>query len=43
MQTKITDFTDKKEQLLDRADLAAEQQSNGEFVRGVNDVKHRKK
>jgi hypothetical protein len=46
-QTKITDFGDVKErgkQLLDIADsLAAEQQSNGEFVRGVNNVKRRRK
>ena len=43
-QLKITDFTDKKEQLLDRVDLAAEQQSNGEFVlSGANNVKRPKK
>jgi hypothetical protein len=44
MQRK-TDFVDKKEmQLLDcESNLAAEQQSNGKFVRGVNNVKRRKK
>jgi hypothetical protein len=45
-QTKITDFidTEKEKQPLDReSDLAAEQQSNGKFVRGVNNVKRRKK
>ena len=39
-QRKITDFLDKKEQLL--ADLA-ERQTNGEFDRGVNNVKCRRK
>ena len=40
-QRKITDFVDKKEQLL--ADLAAERQTNGEFDRVVNNVKRRRK
>jgi hypothetical protein len=47
VQLRITDFTDKKEQLLDReSDLAAEKQSNGEFgLRGVskNDKRRRTK
>jgi hypothetical protein len=45
MQKKITDFIGTKEKQLPscESNLTAEQQSNGEFVRGVNNVKRRKK